>query len=108
MEPEIKTNAYGELYLEDGGRTIRLYRFREALTIARISATTYYTCVKRGLIRDARLRDRGCWRLFTEAEVEALVRLSNARRDGVQEWHLPPKKEQRLADGNSVDWRESP
>ena len=108
MELEIKTNAYGELYLEDGGRTIRLYRFREALAIAGISAMTYYTYVKRGLIQDARLRDRGCWRLLTEAEVQALVHLSNAQRDGVGSWRSPPATGPGSSDGKSLDWRESP
>jgi len=76
-EIEVKTNASGELYVQDSaGRVSRLYRFHEALALARISTATYYAWVKRDIIRDANLRDGGKWRVFTESEVQALVRLA--------------------------------
>lgn len=100
MEIEIKMNATGELYLEDGGgQVIRLYRFREALSLAGITATTYYTWVRNGLIPDVRLRDKGRWRMFTEAELRALVLLSRSRPHGPHGWPPPPK--------DAYNWRES-
>jgi hypothetical protein len=74
---QIKTNATGELFIqENGGKLSRLYRFREALSQARISASTYYLWVKKGLVHDARLRDSGRWRLFTESELTELIELA--------------------------------
>ena len=74
---EIRTNAAGELYMQDSaGRAVRLYRFREALALAGTTAMTYYAWVKCGAIRDARVRDQGKWRVFTEAEVQELVRVA--------------------------------
>ena len=110
MEIQIKTNASGELYLEDaGGRVTRLYRFREALALARISAATYYTWVKHGLIRDARLRNRGQWRVFTEGEVRALVQLSRKLSDPSTGWQIPAPDDRSYQPGNeSRKWREAP
>jgi hypothetical protein len=76
-QKQIKTNATGELFIqESGGKLSRIYRFREALSQARISASTYYLWVKKGLVRDARMRDSGRWRLFTESELTELIELA--------------------------------
>ena len=81
MEQQIKTNASGELYIQDSaGRVVRLYRFREALALAGTTAMTYYAWVKSGTIEDTHLRDQGRWRVFTEAEVRQLVRVAGQRQ----------------------------
>jgi len=104
MEIQIKTNALGELYLQDtGGKVTRLYRFREALALARISAVTYYMWVKRGLIADTRLRDRGQWRVFTESEMRDLMQLAQNQSDKTTGWQLSRPLADRL-----YNWRESP
>ena len=109
MEIQIRTNASGELYLEDDtGRVTRLYRFREALAVARISATTYYTWVKRGLIADARLRDKGQWRVFTEPELDRLVRLSRKARSDATGWQMPRLSDRTHASGDGYNRREMP
>ncbi|HDS74705.1 MAG TPA: hypothetical protein ENN56_04100 [Firmicutes bacterium] len=107
MDPHrqhIRANASGELYLEDGsGRTTRLYRFREALDRATVSASTYYLWVKRGIVPDTRLRDRGKWRVFTESELRRLI--ATARQEG---HHTAPISswEEALAESQDSDWRE--
>jgi len=100
----IKSNASGELYLEDGsGRRTRLYRFREALDRATVTAATYYTWVKRGVVPDARLRDRGKWRVFTESELRRLI--VTARQEG---HHTGPVAswEEALSESQDSEWRE--
>lgn len=52
---------------------MRLYRFREALDHAKVSAASYYTWIKQGLLPDTRLRNRGKWRVFTEPELKRLI-----------------------------------
>jgi len=110
MEIQIKTNASGELYLEDDtGRIARLYRFREALALARISAATYYTWVKRGLIVDVRLRDKGHWRLFTEPELKALIQVGRNLQAEAAGWQVPrPDRTTYESANGSPKWRESP
>lgn len=107
MEIQIRTNASGELYLEDDtGRMTRLYRFREALRIAGISAATYYAWVTRGLIADARLRDRGQWRVFSEPELDRLIRLSRKVQSDAAGWRVPAPRNGNHASGDGYNWRE--
>ena len=83
----IKTNATGELYLEDDtGRVTRLYRFREALDRAQIDVATYYQWVMQGKLQDVRLRDHGRWRVFTESDVNKLVAVSRQEGRGRPIW----------------------
>ena len=106
----IKTNAAGELYLQsDSGRIKRLYRFKEVLSIARIDAMTFYTWVKRGMLPDARLRDRGRWRVFTEHEVTRLIGVAREEGFDVPAWDIGRKQPRHdRNDPIHSNWRESP
>ncbi len=100
----IKSNASGELYIEDGsGRATRLYRFREALDRATVSAATYYVWVKRGVVPDTRLRDQGKWRVFTESELRRLI--ATARKEGQHTAPISPWEEA-LPESRDSEWRE--
>lgn len=98
----IRSNASGELYLEDGsGLVTRLYRFREALDRATVSAATYYTWVKQGVVPDTRLRDRGKWRVFTESELRRLI--ATAQQEGR---HTAPNSwDEALPESQGSEWR---
>ena len=106
----IKTNAAGELYLQsESGHIRRLYRFKEVLGIACIDAMTFYVWVKRGMVSDTRLRDRGRWRVFTEQEVAQLIRVARDQGLDVPAWHVvgaQPRHEK--YDPLHSNWRESP
>ena len=113
MAPEedvIKTNAAGELYLQsESGQITRLYRFREVLNIAHIDAMTFYAWVKRGMLPDTRLRDRGRWRVFTEQEVTRLIRVARDQGLDAPAWNVGRRRpRQEKNDPFQSNWRESP
>lgn len=51
----------------------KLYRIGEALAAASLSRATYFRWLKAGRIGETQFKDRNSRRLFTEAELEALV-----------------------------------
>ncbi len=52
----------------------KLYRIGEALASASLSRATYFRWLKAGRLRETQFKDRNGRRLFTEAELETLVR----------------------------------
>jgi DNA-binding transcriptional MerR regulator len=54
----------------------------EAAKMAGISKATLLRWVEQQLIRDAERRDRNGWRLFSEAEVEAIIRVARGEGSG--------------------------
>ena len=56
----------------------KLYRIGEALTTASLSRATHFRWLKAGRVRETQFKDRNGRRVFTEAELQALV--SEAKR----------------------------
>lgn len=54
-----------------------LYRIGEALATASLSRATYFRWLKMGRLRETQFKDRNGRRLFTEAELETLVKEAN-------------------------------
>ena len=51
----------------------KLFRIGEALATASLSRATYFRWLKAGRVRETQFKDRNGGRLFTEAELQALV-----------------------------------
>ena len=50
----------------------KYYRTSEVYRMVGISRNTLFNWLQRGVLGDKELRDRRGWRLFTEADIEAL------------------------------------
>lgn len=53
---------------------------QEAAKSAGISKATLLRWIEQEIVRDAAKRDRNGWRLFSEAEVEAIVRVAQREK----------------------------
>jgi hypothetical protein len=105
IEQEIRTSATGDLYIQDSsGRVVRLYRFREALALAALTAATYYGWVKSGAVKDTVLRDQGRWRVFTESEVRELVRVATEKQAATGAQSV--RAHEQVQNETPVPWRE--